>query len=168
MSRTLSLPILVLMVALQSGVVPQIRFSGGVPDLVLLAVLAWSVHSRLEDSVTWALVGGILHDLLSATPTGLSAIGLVLVVFFVSLLTEQVYRVGLVLMTGLVVVSTAIVQFTSYLLLWLTGVPVNLIVDFSYVIFPSLIYNLVFIWPIYWFLRIIQRRYTLDRRFFQD
>lgn len=168
MSRPLSLPVLVLLVALQSGVMPQIRVLGGAPDLVLLAVLAWSIHSKLEDGVTWALVGGILHDLLSATPTGLSAIGLILVVFLVNKLTEQVYRVGLIWMTALVAVSTVIVQITTIALVWLTGTPVNLVTDFSYVILPTLVYNLVFIWPIYWFLRVIQRRYTMDRRFFQD
>ncbi len=166
MGNYLSVPILALAVALQSGVIPQFRILGGSPDLVFLVVLAWSVHAPLEAGVTWAIVGGIMQDLLSAAPTGMSAIGIVLVVFLVSRLTEQLYSVGLLLLAGMVAVGTLIQQGVLFVLLWLMGTPVDLISDFTYVILPTMVYNLLFIWPVYWFIRRIQRRYTQDRRFF--
>lgn len=166
MGNYLSIPILVLAVALQSGVMPQFRVLGGAPDLVFLTVLAWSVHAPLEGGITWALVGGIMRDLLSAAPTGMSAIGMLLVVFLVGRLTEQVYSVGLLLLAALVTVGTLIQQGVLFVLLWLTGNPVDLVTDFTYVILPTLVYNLIFIWPVYWFTRRIQRRYAQDRRFF--
>ncbi|MEO1441171.1 MAG: rod shape-determining protein MreD, partial [Chloroflexota bacterium] len=103
-----SLPILILASAAQASVVPQIRILGGGPDLVFLAVLSWSVNSEFDESLTWALVGGILQDLLSAAPTGTSALGLIVVVFIVHLLNQGLYRVGLPLLTLLVVTGTVI------------------------------------------------------------
>jgi rod shape-determining protein MreD len=166
MGSYLSLPILALAVALQSGAAPQMRILGGVPDLVLLCVLAWSVHGHLEEGVTWAVVGGVLRDLLSAAPTGLSAVGLVIMVFVINRLSEQFYRVGLLLLIGFVVVATLISHTISYMLLFLTGTPLDLLSDLTFILVPTLAYNLIFMWPVYGALRWVQVRYAMDRRFF--
>lgn len=166
MGNYLSIPILALAAALQSSVIPQIRYLGGGPDLVFLCVLAWSINTRLEEGVAWAIVGGIIQDLLSATATGTSAVGLVLVVFAVNQITEQVHRVGLVLLVGLVVAGSFIQQITLMILLPITGFRIDPLRDFGYVILPTMIYNLVFALPVYGVMRRIQRRFTANRRFF--
>ena len=101
-----SLPLIALAVVLQSSVIPQIRIFGGEPDLVLLLVLSWSVNGRLEQDVTWAFVGGIAQDLMSATPLGASVIGLVLLAFGIDQLKQQVYRIGFMLIIALVIAGT--------------------------------------------------------------
>lgn len=166
MGSYLSIPILVLAAALQSGAVPQLRILGGAPDLVLLCVIAWAVNAKLEEGVVWAIVGGVLQDLLSSTPTGMSAVGMVLVVFMVNQFSQQVYGVGVAVIAIFVLAGTAIFHLVTLVLLVVTGGRVDPLVDLSYVVLPTLVYNFVFIWPIYWFLRRIQRRYALDRRFF--
>lgn len=166
MGNYLSLPILALAAALQSSVVPQIRFLGGGPDLVFLCVLSWAIHAQLEEAVTWALVGGIIQDLLSATATGTSAVGLLLVVFGVCQIAGQFHRVGFFLITGMVLIGSLVQQVSLMILLPLTGFQIDLLSDFSYVVIPTLFYNLVFIWPIYWFIRRVQRRFASSRRFF--
>lgn len=166
MGNYLSVPILALAAALQSSFVPQIRFLGGGPDLVFLCVLAWSINARLEESVTWALVGGIIQDLLSATATGTSAIGLVLVVFGVHQIAGQVHRVGVLLLLVLVLAGSFMQQTALLILLPLTGFKVDVLRDFGYVILPTMLYNLVFALPVYAIIRRAQRRFTGSRRFF--
>jgi rod shape-determining protein MreD len=166
MGNYLSLPILALAAVLQSSVIPQIRFLGGGPDLVFLCVLAWAIHARLEEAVTWALVGGIIQDLLSATATGTSAVGLVLIVFGVCQIAGQFHRVGFLLIVGMVLVGSLVQQLTLMLLLPLTGFQIDPIRDFGYVVLPTVLYNLVFIWPVYGFIRRVQRRFASNRRFF--
>lgn len=167
MGNYLSIPILALAAALQSSLIPQIRFLGGGPDLVFLCVLAWSVNAKLEAGVTWALVGGIIQDLLSATFTGTSAIGLIVVVFGANQIAGQVNRVGFVFLTLLVVVGSFAQQIILLILLPLTGFRIDVLADFSYVVLPTVVYNLIFIWPVYWIIRRIQRRFAANRRFFQ-
>jgi len=160
----LSLPILALAAMLQASVMPHIRFWDGAPDLVFLCVLSWSIYAPLEESVTWAIVGGILQDLLSVAPVGLSSIGLILVVFAVYYLSRQVQRIGIVWLVGLVLAGSLFQQMTVWLLFAVLGFTVNLLEDFNFVIIPTIIYNLALIWPVYAFLRLVQRRFATGRR----
>jgi rod shape-determining protein MreD len=160
MGNWLSLPILALAAMLQATFVPQIRLLGGIPDLVFLFVLAWSIHMPLEAGVTWAFVGGIQQDLLSAAPTGTSTLGMILVVFGVSLVQRQVYGVGVALIAALVLVGTLVQQLVVMLVLSSSGYTLDLFQNFSYVVVPTIAYNLVFIWPIYWLVRRLQKRYS--------
>ncbi len=153
-----SLPLIVLAVVLQSSVIPQIRIFGGEPDLVLLLVLSWSVNGRLEQDVTWAFVGGIAQDLMSATPLGASVIGLVLLVFSIDQLKQQVYRIGFMLIIALVIVGTVLQKVMLMIIAGFSGFTVAPIQNLTYVILPTIAYNLIFIGPVYWIVRRIQRR----------
>ena len=153
-----------LAVILQATVIPQIRIFGGQPDLIFLMTLSWSIHGRLEQSVAWAFVGGIAQDLLSAAPVGASTLGLLLVVFGVEAIKQQVYHIGVLMMGALVVGGTILIKITQMFALSLTGFNVAPFENFLYVIVPSIAYNLVFIAPVYWVIRRIQRRATARQR----
>ncbi len=166
MGAFLSLPLLALAAVIQASVIPHIRVLGGGPDLVFLMVLTWSVHAPLEQGVVWAFTGGLLQDLLSAAPLGMSVVGLVLVVFMVHAAQRQVYSINLPLLAGLLLAAVVVQQAALLALLLLTGLRLDIVRDLNYVVFPTLIYNLVAFWPVYWLLRRVQRRYATDRRFF--
>ena len=158
MGNFLSIPILAIAASLQASFVPQIRLLGGGPDLVFLLVLAWAINSRLEDGVVWAFVGGIMLDLLSFNPTGTSVLGMLLVVFAISGLGQRVYRIGFFLLVGLVLIGTVLQQLLVMFVLALSGYPVDWPVGLTYVIAPTIFYNLILIWPVYWFVRRLWRR----------
>jgi len=162
MGKFLSLPILLIAAALQASFVPQIRLLGGGPDLVFLLVIAWSINAELDDSIVWAFVGGIAQDLLSAAPTGTSVLGMLIIIFAVSGLGRQVYRIGIVILVGLVLGGTLLQQVIEMVIIWLVGFEVNWLVDFAYIVAPTMFYNLLLILPVYWFVRRIQRRYLPD------
>lgn len=164
MSNWLSLPVLALAAILQSTFVPQIRILGGGPDLVFLFVLAWAFNARIENGVTWAFVGGILQDLLSAAPTGASAIGMILIVFAINLINRQVYGVSAAVIAAMVLAGTLLQQIILMIILRLSGFVIHPIESFSFVVVPTMAYNFVLIWPIYLFVRRIQKRYTRDGR----
>jgi rod shape-determining protein MreD len=166
MGSFLSLPLLALAAIIQASVVPHIRVLGGGPDLVFLMVLAWAIHAPLEEGVVWAFTGGILQDLMSAAPVGMSVVGLVLVVFMVYAVRGQVYSVSLPLLAALLLAAVAVQQVTLLALLLLTGLRLDIVRDLNYVVIPTLAYNLVVFWPVYVLLRRTQRRYATDRRFF--
>ncbi len=153
-----SIPLIVVAVVLQSTVMPQLRILGGEPDLVFLLVLSWSINGRLEQNVAWSFVGGIAQDLMTAAPTGASVIGLILIVFSIDRLRQQIYRIGFLLIVALVIVGTFVQKTIFMIVAAFGGFTIYPLQNLTYVILPTIAYNLLFIWPIYWLIRRIQRR----------
>lgn len=162
----LSIPILSLAVALQVSISPQIRILGGAPDLVLLIVLCWSVNSQFDESMTWAFVGGIVADLLSAAPLGTTSMGLILIVFIVHLFQQRLYRVGFLLLLPMVLAGTLLKETLFAIVLAFVGLGSNYGTMFFYVIVPTALYNAAAIWVIYFFVRRIQKRLPREKRVF--
>jgi len=173
MGRYLSLPILGLAAALSSSIIPQIigfviillgsitpvlDNTRGQLSLVMLLVIAWSIRSDLEGSFAWALVGGIAMDLLSILPVGTSSFGLLLIVFVVNSISQQIYRVNIVMILAITIIATLFFQFFTYMALVALGNSYNLVALIRLILIPTIIYNLIAILPIYGFVRLIQRR----------
>ena len=166
MGSFLSLPIMMLAAALQVTVMPQISFLGGRPDLVLLIIISWSLNSTLEQAVLWAFMGGICKDLLSAAPLGTSVIGLILIVFAINIIRQQLFSVGIFTLIWVTLVGTVIEQVSIFIILLLSGfqpefasqLGYGIIVDqFRLFIVPTIVYNLIGIIPVYVIVRLIQR-----------
>ncbi|MCB9453230.1 MAG: rod shape-determining protein MreD [Anaerolineaceae bacterium] len=167
MGGFLSLPVLLVVVVIQATLIPQIAILGGRPDLVFLMVVAWSVHAPLNEGVTWAFMGGVLLDLLSAAPTGTSIPGMVLVVFIVNALQNQLYNLNLLLFLGIVGIGTVLQEIIVIVILSLTGFTVLFVESLGYVVLPTAAYNLAFALPVYWVARRIQRRFAERRQISQ-
>jgi rod shape-determining protein MreD len=166
MGSFLSLPITMLVAALQVTVMPQISFWGGRPDLVLLVVVSWALNSTLEQAVLWAFVGGICKDLLSAAPVGTSIIGLILIIFAIHTIREQLFSVGLFTLIWVSLIGTIVQEFTVLLVLMLSGFQPEFASQFGYgiivdqfrlFIVPTIVYNLIGMLPVYIIVRLIQR-----------
>ncbi len=158
MSRYLSIPILGLAAIAQATLAAQFSLLGGRPDLVFLLVLCWAMGAALDNAVVWAFVGGIAQDLLSATPTGTSVIGLVLLVFAVDAVRRQVFRIGLVLALWITLIGTLAYQLLTMLLLALLGFQINWFNSLGYVVLPTLVYNAAALLPTLWLIRRLQKR----------
>jgi len=166
MGSFLSIPIMVLVAALQVTVMPQISFLGGRPDLVLLVVISWALNSTLEQAVLWAFVAGICKDLLSAAPMGTSIIGLILIVFAINTIRQQLFSVGLFTLIWVSLIGTILQESMIFLILLLSGfqpefagqLGYGVVIDqFRLFILPTIVYNLIGIVPVYLLMRTIQR-----------
>lgn len=166
MGNFLSLPILLIAAILQVTALPQISILGGRPNLVLLIIVAWSLNSTLEQAVTWAFVGGISKDLMSAAPIGTSLIGLILIVFAIHAVRQQLFSVGLFTLIWVTIIGTIIAEFSVLIVLLMGGFQPQfasqlgygvLIDQFRLFIVPTIVYNLIGIIPVYLLMRAIQR-----------
>ncbi|MEO8611730.1 MAG: rod shape-determining protein MreD [Chloroflexota bacterium] len=175
MGSFLSIPILALAAALQASVVPQFSIFGGRPDLIFLLTIAWALNSSLEEGVVWAFAGGILKDLLSAAPTGTSVVGMVILVFGVHFVRQQIYRVSFISLVWISLLGSFFQQITMLVILLVTGFQPAFLstqgiepfaTDLTYVIFPTMVYNLALIFPVYWIVRRIQKRVQREKPFF--
>lgn len=174
MSNFLSLPLLALAAALQVSLAPHISILGGTPDLVLLVVVAWSLNATLEQGVLWAVIGGLCKDLLSAAPLGTSIVGMVLLLSFVSLVRQQLYAVGVFTLVWVIMLGTVIQFVTTIIILVGSGFEPAftnqlgygvIFQEISYILLPTIVYNLIGIFPTYWVVRRLQRAGSRPRRF---
>lgn len=164
MGNYLSILFLALAASLQASFVPQIRILGGEPDLVFLIVLAWSVNASLSEGIVWAFIGGLMQNLLSAAPLGTSSMSMILIIFVIDMIRRQVYRVGLPLLVLLVIFGSLFHQVALMLILSVVGFEIPWLDSLSYVVVPTIAYNLVLIWPVYWFIRRVQVRLARGRQ----
>lgn len=173
MGRYISIPILALAAAFGSSIVPQFigfveaivgnflpffEATRGQLSLVMLLVVAWSIRSDLEGSFAWALVGGIMMDMLSIVPIGTSSFALVIIVYVVNAVSIQIYRVNILMILAITIVATIFLQFFTYLTLVLLGNSYNLFNLIRWMLIPTIIYNTLAILPVYIIVRLIQRR----------
>jgi len=175
MGAFLSIPILALAAVLQVTVVPQFSILGGRPDLVFLLTITWALNSSLDEGVIWAFAGGILKDLLSAAPTGTSVVGLVILVFIITFIRQQIYRVNIISLVWITLLGSVLYQLTTLVILLLTGFQPAFLnrlgIDplasaLTYVILPTIVYNLALVFPIYRLVRWIQKRVGREKPFF--
>lgn len=80
----LSLPIMALLMVIQSTILPRFPIFVMVPQLELLAALAWGLLRGPNEGVVWAFVGGVLFDLFSTGPMGATPLALMAAVLIVS------------------------------------------------------------------------------------
>ncbi len=173
MGRYLSLPILVIATALSASILPQLVSFGvgllgnvspilnstrGQFNLVMLLVLAWSIRSDLVSGFVWALVGGILLDLYSATPIGASSAALMIIVYAANGAARQLYRMRIVTLLAMTLLATLFFQVYTYCALLLLGLSYDIPMVIRLVYLPTLLYNLAGALPIYAIVRLVQRR----------
>lgn len=168
MGNFLSIILLPLAAIFQTSLIPQLFPDGGGPNLVFLIVLSWSFNATfLGQSVIWALLGGMLLDLMSVIPLGISSVSMVIIVFFSSGVGLQLYRFGLLWLLLFTAVTTIVHEISVLLLIDISealgfipssrGFSPTLLEDINTVVLPTLFYNLLWIIPVYLIVRRIQR-----------
>jgi rod shape-determining protein MreD len=149
MAGYLSIPVLAIAVILQATVMPELRIQGGMPDLVLLLVLAWSLMGGFEQGIIWAIVGGMLQDLISAAPLGTTSLALVIAIAAMGLVMDRINPRSLLLPPVAAVVATGIVHGVTLVVLLLIGRPMPVVDMLLYVTLPGMVYNGLFMVPLY-------------------
>jgi rod shape-determining protein MreD len=150
MGGYLSIPILTVVVLVQAVLAPELRLWGGAPDFVLMFVLAYSLLAGFERGVVWALVGGILHDLISAVPMGTTALALVATCAAAGYVLGKLPTRSLIYPPLAAGVGTFIMHGITLVILSLTGRPLNILQTALYVTVPTTIYNGVLMAGVYW------------------
>ena len=145
---------------------PHLRVGNAQPDLTLLVVGAWSLRRGVEEGAVWAVVGGIVLDLMSAGPFsalvfGLLAASLVLGVDPSTGMGRRQSRPSggnPVALIGGVILATVVFHFVSLAALNLTGRSLDWVDGGVRVIAPRIIFNLILIPVIYRSLGWLDRR----------
>lgn len=149
MAILLAIPILGLMVIVQSAVFSQIQLLYGTTDLVLLIVVAWAVQERVTTAWHWGIIAGVLASLATAVPA-IAIIPTYVVITGVAIYMRRIFwQRPLLAMITATVLATLISQIITVAVLVLNGTPIPLIEAFYLITIPSVLLNLLLAVPIY-------------------
>jgi rod shape-determining protein MreD len=148
MGYLIGIPLMALLAALQSTLMTQIHFLDGRPDLVLLAVVGWSLTGRSEEAMAFGLAGGLLLDLYSGLPLGFSAILLILIAYLISFAQGRFWESHILLPLGVMLIASGLYHAGGIGGVLLIGHPINFLAAATRVALPSTFLNLVLILPV--------------------
>ena len=143
---------------LGSSAVPLLADTRGQLGLVMLLVLCWSLHASMTEGYVWAFVGGIALDLLSVLPLGTTSAALLIMVYAINRLAQQLLRARIILLLVMAAVATLFMAAYTYAALILLGYTYDLWAIGRFVLLPTLVYNLAAVLPLFAIVRFFQRR----------
>jgi rod shape-determining protein MreD len=159
MTAWLALPVVALLVALQTSLVPHLDVGVARPQLVLVWVVCWAAVRGRGEAIPWAMFGGVLLDLLSQLPPGTHLLALTLVAFLADF-AHRAAHTSVVVLAPIAVAAGALLY--GVILTFIVGV-VGRRVDpsgfFIRDVLPSALYDLVVMVPMLAILRAFDRRF---------
>jgi len=157
--------LLVIIALAQTTLSPRLTLLGVQSNLMLLAVLSWSLLRGRREGMVWAFGGGMLLDMLSGASFGISTLSLLLVSSLAGLGEVTIFRVGAFRETPLLplplVASFAgslLHDLTFLTILQLMGWAVDWPTALWRLMLPSAGLNTALMPPVYLLLRWLDRR----------
>jgi rod shape-determining protein MreD len=149
MATLLAFPVLGILIILQATVFSRVQLLHGTVDLVLLALIAWSLHERVTSAWRWAIIGGFFFSIASALPPGSMAAAYLLATGLTLLLRQRVWQAPVLAMLVATFAATLIAQVFSYFGRLSEGVilPVGQVLNL--ITLPSLLLNLLLALPVF-------------------
>ena len=149
MKELIALPLLTLVLIIQTAIISRIPLLGGYADLMLVVLSAWALQEEVKTSWHWAIFGGIIVGWTSSIPWFVPLIGYLLVVALARLMVRRIWHAPILAIFLLVFLGTLSVHFLSIIVLRLLGSPLSIADALSVVTLPSLFINLFLAFPAY-------------------
>ncbi len=157
-SGYLGLAVLLGLTLAQSSLGPFLTIAGVQPDLVLIAVIGWTLLRGSQEGLLWAVIGGLGLDLLSGGPFGVMTVALVVTSLLTRLGYGRVFGGYLVIPLALTFPLSLVYYLTYALLLYVLNRPVAWIPALANVILPASLLNIAAMLILFPPLRLLNRR----------
>jgi rod shape-determining protein MreD len=148
-ANLLAIPVLVILAMLQVGIVSRLPLLQGTADLLLLAVIAWTLQKQVRNGWFWGGVAGALVGLTSAIPPVVSIVSYLLVVALVQFFKRQVWQAPLLVMLLLTLLNTLLQHGITIVAMMAAGTSLPILESLSLITLPSILLNLVLAVPFY-------------------
>ena len=148
-ANLLAIPVLIIITMLQIGIVSRMPLLHGTADLLLLAILGWTLQKRVRNGWFWAATAGVLIGLTSEISPFISILSYMLMAALVQFFKRQVWQAPLLVMLLLTLICTLLEQGITLTTLIIGGTPLPILDSLSLITLPSILLNLVLAVPIY-------------------
>ena len=143
---------------IQTSIGPFFTILGVQVDLVLVAVIGWTLLRGPGEGLVWAVIGGAALDLLSGGPFGAATVALVITSLLASLGYGRIFG-GQIVIPLAVTFPLSLVYYVVYaLLLSVLNHPVDWLLALSAVILPASLLNIAAMLLMFPLLRLLHRR----------
>lgn len=149
MATLIAIPIFGAIILFQSSIASRIHLLYGTADLVMLTIVAWTIHPRVQTGWQWSLIGGIFSSFTTALPFGVVLASYLGTTGITLLIRRRIWQVPLLAMLLATFLGTILIQGLSILALWFEGTRLPLLESINLIILPSLLLNLLLAFPVY-------------------
>ena len=157
MRNLIAIPVLFLVVILQSAVISRIYLLSGVADLPLVILAAWALQENVDSGWHWAIALGILVGFVSALPWYVPVISYVAVVALAQMLQKRVWQAPLLAMFSVTFLGTVILNILTYLVMQIGGVDMQVEDVLGLLVLPGVLLNMLLAIPVYAIIRDLSR-----------
>ncbi len=147
MPSAIGVLVLGLLAMLQASLVSHLRLLDGRPDVVLLAVVGWSLVAGPRLAMVWGLTGGLFLDVLSGHPFGTSALLLTTIAYLASLAASRFWSAHPLMPLAAVLTASALFYGGQVAALFLTGRALDLTYAALRVALPGTFLNVLLALP---------------------
>lgn len=128
---------------LDTTLTPHLSYLSGQPQLMLLAVVSWSLLRGVREGIIWAFIGGVFLDLLSGASFGIVTLPLLLVAYMSGLGEVNVFRANFLLPIIVGAMAVVLYNVVSLALRQLLGQPMLWNAAILHIVLPALLVNLL-------------------------
>jgi len=157
MSIILSLPILLLLLILQTTIAGEITLINGAADLILVWLAAWGITNKDRSGYLLAFMAGGLTSYVSALPWYVFPLAYLSVIFLGRFVFNQLWQSPLLSMFAITLVASILLYVFTMLGLRINGTEYSWQVSLTNVIIPSVFLNLLFAIPMFAIVRDFSR-----------
>lgn len=149
MRTLIAVPVIILVVILQSSVVSGIKLLSGSADLPLILIAAWALQDQVDTAWHWAVATGILVGFVSGVYWVVPVAAYVVVVALAKVLQMRVWQAPLLAMFSISFLGTVVLDVFAYGSLRFSGVAIPFQDAFGLQTLPRILLNLLFAVPVY-------------------
>jgi rod shape-determining protein MreD len=149
MATLIAIPVLGVLAILQSSIVSRLPLLHGISDLIMLAIIAWTLQKKTQTAWQWCIIGGLIANITSAVPLGVPLVGYSIITGIALLLRRRVWQVPILAMFLVTLLGTLITQGITLFALRLAGSPIPVLESFNIIILPSMLLNMLLSIPVY-------------------
>jgi hypothetical protein len=153
MRNLVAIPLLALVVIVQSAIVPAFSLLAGYADLPLVLLAAWALQEGVTTSLQWAFLGSLMISLVSHLPWFVYLSGYIGIVALARVLQGRVWQVPLLAMFTVTFLGTLLMHILSFAYLRLIGGSISISDSLGLVTLPTMLLNLLVAMPLFGMMR---------------
>ena len=149
MTILIGIPLLVVLVMLQTAIVSTLPLLHGTADIVLLVLVAWALQERVPSAYEWCAMGGLMVGAITAVPFYVPLVVYSGSVVFARLLRGRVWQTPLLAMFVTTAVASLFEHGLTWMVLRVQGVPLPILTSLNQVVLPATLLNLLLALPVF-------------------
>jgi cell shape-determining protein MreD len=145
----ISVPLFFIFSVIQSVAISRIEIIAGTGDIVLLAIIAWTIIDEDGNYLGWGIIAGFLISILSSLPLAATFAIYLGCALTAKIATRIFWQSPILSLFSSVLISSIIKFFIEMITLQYMGIAVPFFLSVTSILFPTIVINLFLTFPVY-------------------